>query len=264
MRGVWAKYDRGVEQLQTLHKELLAFGQQTHPYSVIAQEDRERGHHVFRLYPRWELKGIFRWGAMLGEIVHDLRSALDQLISQLVLLNGGAPDYGHSYPIYATEPKEGFAEVTRRQWTDKRGRKRHGPLFGVSDEALAVIEALQPYKRQDALLLRRLHALWNIDKHEQLVPLFLIGPAATVELTDATLIDRQPDRMEAGAYVVEITVEYGSNPHVDVKPSAPLDIAFQEGVPIVEEFRRTAALILQDLLIPLSEMFPEMQGLPLP
>jgi hypothetical protein len=261
LRGVWAKWDRAIEQLKALDEEIRAFGREANPYTVRVETNVERTHYVFYIYPEWEKARVFRWGAIVGEIVHDFRSALDQLVWQLVLLNGAEGRKSHSFPICGNEPSQGFGVHMRREWTDSRGKVRYGPLFGVSKDALTIIERYQPYKGGDGLLLARLHAFWNIDKHNHLIPMYLIGEPARIDLKGGRLIDRLPDRFEDGAYVVEVVIEPGSDPHVDVEPSAPRDIAFDEGIPVVTELKRIGEVILPGVLIPLAELFPDLQGI---
>ncbi len=177
LHGVWAKWERAVEQLAALDKEVTAFcTSQPYPYGIRSYSNREAGRYRFEIDPAWPPGLVLRWGAIIGEIVHDFRSALDNLVWQLVKLNEREPDGGHSFPILEDEPSKGFAVQMRREWTDRRGRVHHGPLFGVGDDALAIIEACQPYKRDDGILLLRLHALWNIDKHRHLAPVHVEAP----------------------------------------------------------------------------------------
>lgn len=49
--------------------------------------DRDGGHYRCEIYPAWQAGVPYRWGA----IIHDYRSALDNLVWQLVILNGGEP-----------------------------------------------------------------------------------------------------------------------------------------------------------------------------
>jgi hypothetical protein len=57
----------------------------------------------------------------------------------------------------------------------------------------------------------------------------------------------------------------GPDPHVDVEPHAPIDIALSEGrEPIIEVLRDAAKVVLIGLLHPASEMFPEGAGIRLP
>jgi len=261
LHGVWAKWDRAIEQLKALDEEIRTFGHEPNPYTVRVETNAERTHYIFYIYPEWEKARVFRWGAIVGEIVHDFRSALDQLVWQLVLLNGHKPDTGHSFPVCSKEPSQGFTEAMLRPSRDKRHPERHGKLFGLHNDSLTIIERYQPYNGGDGLLLARLHAFWNIDKHNHLIPMYLIGEPARINLKSARLIERLPDRFEDGAYVVEVIIEPGSDPHVDVKPGAPSDIAFDEGVRVVTELKRIGEVILPRVLIPLAELFPDLQGI---
>jgi hypothetical protein len=75
------------------------------------------------------------WCAVIGDIVHNLRSALDHLVCQLAVLNGNDIDCCKSsrtsFPICLTP--ESFSNASRRI----------SPL--INPDALALIEELQPY-----------------------------------------------------------------------------------------------------------------------
>jgi hypothetical protein len=93
--------------------------------------------------------------SIAGDIVHNLRSALDHLAHQLVLV--GSPDTAPSrrieFPIAET-PIKYEAEKARK-------------VEGMRPEAIEAIDRLKPYKGgNDALW--RIHELDNIDKHRAL------------------------------------------------------------------------------------------------
>ncbi len=262
LHGVWAKWERAVEQLAALDKEVAAFcAPQPYPYGIRSYSDPDGGHYRFEIEPAWPPGLVLRWGAIIGEIVHDFRSALDNLVWQLVVLNGGTPYSSHAFPVLTQKPSKGFAVQMRRKWTDKSGRVRHGPLFGLSDEATAIIEACQPYKRQDGILLVRLHALWNIDKHRHLAPVHVEAPPARLIPEDVTVLSRD-DRLEGGTYILEVTVPPGT--HVDVDPQQPTDITFGEPHPIVLELKRMGQLIIYGALLPAADLFPDLRGVGFP
>lgn len=266
LHGVWAKWDRAIEQLHTLNAEVGVFGSQPNPWGIVCQENRDRGEYVFRLDTNWEPGLVFLWGTILGEIVHDLRSALEQLVSQLVFLNGRLPIRSHSFPVLTKEPPNGFGVHMRREWTDPRGKVRYGPLFGLGDNAVALIEACQPYKGGDSALLLGLHSLWNTDKHQQLIPTTLTGNKPTLHVENAILMYRE-DRFDGDTYVIEVGIaEDGSglDPKVDVEPHAPDDILLSEGgpgPPVIRELQAVAQFILTDILIPAVDLFPAHSGL---
>jgi hypothetical protein len=93
--------------------------------------------------------------SIAGDIVHNLRSALDHLAYQLVLI--GSPDAVPSRRIEFP-----IAETATKYETEK-ARK----VEGMRPEAIEFIDRLKPYKGgNDALW--RIHELDNIDKHRAL------------------------------------------------------------------------------------------------
>jgi hypothetical protein len=163
--------------------------------------------------------------------------------------------------VLATEPAKGFAAQTRRQWIDNRGRQRHGPLFGLNNQATAIIEACQPFKLADGVLLQRLHSLWNLDKHRDLAPVHVVAPPARLSPHDVVPLTRE-DRFEDNVYVVEVTVPPGKV--VDIEPQRPTDVTLGQGTPVVLELKHMGQLVLIGLLIPAGELFPGLRGVGLP
>jgi hypothetical protein len=105
------------------------------------------------------------WGLILGDAVHNARSALDLLVCQLLALNGRTPTRWNGFPIYSTPPK------------DARERKRlAGYLAGLRPEHADGIRALQPFAlaggSREAWKLRTLGSLDNLDKHQLVHPVF--------------------------------------------------------------------------------------------
>ncbi len=136
-------------------------------------------------------------------------------------------------------PSKAFEVEMRREWTDKRGHPRHGPLFGVSDDATALIESCQPYKGPNGARLRQLRDLWNTDKHETLIPTILWGPVPEIKLTNSLLVAQPPGYFEGDTYVMEVLVAAQStsppDPNVDVETHALIDIALSDGrEPVIE------------------------------
>jgi hypothetical protein len=100
----------------------------------------------------------------MGDCLHNLRSSLDHLAWQLVLADGGTPTTRTDFPIFKCEGL--FRE-------HKKSKKAPtGVVGGVSQQAAALIESLQPYNRTDGS--PEEHPLWVvhhlniIDKHRRL------------------------------------------------------------------------------------------------
>jgi hypothetical protein len=105
---------------------------------------------------------------LAGEALYQLRSALDHLIHQLVILNGQAAKLTtsrrHQFPIF--DSAQGY------------GAKAARMIDGVSKDVADIIERAQPYKRttraprRDPLWI--LQDLNNTDKH-RLIPVSVLG-----------------------------------------------------------------------------------------
>jgi|HubBroStandDraft_1064217.scaffolds.fasta_scaffold01099_5 hypothetical protein len=96
-----------------------------------------------------------------GDILQNLRTALDYLVCALVRANGG--DDGRSaFPICNQEPI-----------SDQQKARFDTKINGMRDEAKEIIRRIKPYKGGDNILWS-LHALNNRDKHRLL---FTVGAA---------------------------------------------------------------------------------------
>lgn len=169
-----------IEQLRkeiTETKLLMGFGLgfepnfETGDYVVKLLEAHPRtgwGINASRGSPRPE-----RWPVIVGEIIHDLRSALDHLAFQLTatirqiayqaldLSHGLPPEWRNiSFPIQKSRSKF-RTDAERKLWG-----LENAPRF------LEFIEAQQPFARNptnpEAETLWILNDLWNIDKHRSL------------------------------------------------------------------------------------------------
>jgi hypothetical protein len=109
---------------------------------------------------RFRCQGLpYEVHVLMGDVAHNLRSALNHTATLLLEANGGVPlerGAGTQFPICANEPA--VLEV----------RAKHG---AVSAEALAIIESAQPYKGTWlGRLLAALNYVSNVDKHRKAAP----------------------------------------------------------------------------------------------
>jgi len=103
------------------------------------------------------------WSLVLGDVLHNLRSALDLLAWQAVIAGGGVPGKQTAFPVFSVNVKaQGDKGVT-------------GALKGAAPRLVESIRRFQPFNRcetQEALrndALRILHRLDIEDKHHLLV-----------------------------------------------------------------------------------------------
>jgi hypothetical protein len=97
------------------------------------------------------------WGVMLGDFLHNTRSALDHLVSALVVVSGGTVHHRHQFPICDT-PQRWRQRVVQPSPT--------ASWLGFIDPShIAVIEAVQPYQATGLKSLLVLQRFSNADKH---------------------------------------------------------------------------------------------------
>src|SRR3990170_302115 len=175
LEGPRIKVLRAKEQIGLLQSESQRFFNREVGGAFIGEFNRKT-----RMYPLRLRKGVevpLDWGVLIGEIIHNLRSALDGLVYQLAKPREAQPK-GTEFPIFLVGRPRGC----RRG----RGKKGKGCSAGgdhfhcrgrdrislLRREHRADIERLQPYKRwngqgQDPLWL--LHEINNADKHRLIV-----------------------------------------------------------------------------------------------
>jgi hypothetical protein len=112
----------------------------------------------------------FRWGAILGDVVHCLRAALDNIAWDATLMEQATK--GLSPPsTYPFAPRDPWGDIyfpvfdTEGGWLAAKKKN----LWGIGPLIEAIFEEYQPYKRgkptpQNSAL-HILHKLSNIDKH---------------------------------------------------------------------------------------------------
>ncbi|AGG07960.1 hypothetical protein [Dehalococcoides mccartyi] len=145
------KLQRANEHLDALLSQISRFIQNNPPHVVI-EEDQEDHLCILKIYcPKIDT----RFGIIVGEFAHNLRSSLDNLVWQLALSFTHNPNKHICFPV--TETNDADARKFIKSST-----------CGIHPEAIKLIETLQPYNegenfKQNSLW--KLHKLWNIDKH---------------------------------------------------------------------------------------------------
>jgi hypothetical protein len=159
------KLNRARLHYSSLQIEIAAWFQRR-PYGVFGEFEPKTSRYVFRIRM---FEGVPEgWGVLIGDIVHNARSALDHLAWQLVIVGGGTPTKSTVFPILENP----FA------W---QGGSGVGRLAGAHSEHIALVESFQPYHRADlygwswlgsarADPLALLAHLDNTDKHRVLIP----------------------------------------------------------------------------------------------
>jgi hypothetical protein len=149
------KIERARKQLRELEAELMICrGQRKNV--IIAQFDPDTGEEVPNSERCMNLQVLtFNAIATAGDIIHNLRSALDHLAHQLVRIGSPGKEVSRriEFPI---------AKDLATYESDKTGK-----IKGMRPEAKKAIDELKPYKGGNDSLWR-IHELDNFDKHRAL------------------------------------------------------------------------------------------------
>jgi hypothetical protein len=172
--GVHLKFQRAREHIAELERRGREF-METKPFEVYEEEEKDSGDLLTRVrvhnQPPPELSLV------IGDIVHNCRTALDHLAWQLVLANGATPGDNTAFPI--ARSKDSFPSFAKKC------------LKGVSKQAFSAVEALKPYPGGDDPFWR-LHQLDIEDKHHLLIPVGAAHRNVTLSMSFLGWEDLEP------------------------------------------------------------------------
>lgn len=230
LRSVSLKLARADDQTQALAKSIDDWSARN---PILAESQFRDGRLGFLVIQKEfaEPPPLDDWALISGEIIHNIRSALDNLAFALARMRCDPPE----------KPKQiSFPIFTDREEFLRNGRRN---ITQLPDEAVLLIERLQPFQRdgspqlgtpeQDSLVL--LQSLSNADKH-QVPAITLIAPttithnaAALFYSDEDAAANTPPDvRFHAGPLAPgAVLLEYRTN-----RPIASVNGAF-EGLAMV-------------------------------
>ena len=127
---------------------------------------------------------------ILGDVIHNLRAALDHMIWELVSRCNGTPTGELYFPVCETRAK-----------LKKAINNGQIKVLGA-DIADLILNYIKPYKRGNNLLFA-LHSLDIIDKHRLLIPVFSIVslPGVTGQMGGITIEDCTFTVQEGGTFI---------------------------------------------------------------
>lgn len=235
--GVLEKLYRADDHLELLNKEWRDFiRMENGPYDFVIHIDPQSGDHL--IYAEIVKPPPPRLSAIVGDVLHNLRSALDHLAWALVERAGGKPGRHTFFPLCDTEG-QWLADVEHR----RRGDDRPSPLTGIDPGSpiWTFIQEVQPYKGAAyANALRGMRILSNADKHRTLLitgvypdpddfaAIIKWNPDAVLRRHEILLAPDQP--LKDGTKVAALNFDPSKpDPEVCVKGELGFDIAFSDG-----------------------------------
>jgi hypothetical protein len=195
---VFRKIDRSREHLEALQDSAKRFFDEHGDsiYRLHGESNSQRTKHLLRVELLRPLPTV-EWGVIVGDAVHCLRTALDQLVFTLSL----DPDDNAAWPVCRTE----------KEWVTKAPAM----LWGVPKPLIAAIDRSQPYHRGNAANehpLAILNSLSNTDKHKFIPVVALVPDDPEWELISTQGMESHGEvrlkagrLLEDGAVVLEIS-----------------------------------------------------------
>lgn len=173
--GFYAKIDRAKEHLDRLKASFDSFATSGDSYAVLKEFDSKTGEYLFRIRIK-QPPPLVEWSLLIGDTFHNTRTALDHLFFALVLKNnsGGIKENTSSisFPILREASTFNGRRVNLERWVGKK--------------ALAMLEAIQPYKTPGGCSsspLLFLHDRDIFDKHKLLLPTIQVFKETTINVT---------------------------------------------------------------------------------
>lgn len=247
--GARLKVGRAREHMQALDVQCRA-AVDDHPHSLFVETDPKTGEHIVKFktdganYPD-QIKLI------VGDVIHNLRSALDHVAWQLADFDSGRPPGRWvQWPIFHKE-----SDYLRHE--DKY-------LEGINAGHRTTIRALQPYHvmepglsldiRARLVLLLTIGRLDDMDKHRLLVPTRAAAPASVQ--ADRVFVAKPYKaelkfpadwvRMEDGAEYFRIVSMTETEGQMQVEAQPIFTVLFGDPDLIFGEGHRAAAAVLED------------------
>ena len=215
--GVNAKVARADYGLSSLKDEMNRFCKNLR--QSVDREVREDTDEQVWIYRGETPKVPLGWSVRIGEILYNLRSALDHLVWQLVLANGQTPGRHNTFPIVSDESN----------WNKEKSRK----LKGMNEKDEEMIWRLQPYTGGmnlpfDVSAFWTLHTLCNIDKHRHLI-LGAISLDARKPIfgDDFSPVQGLKGQVYLGKIVKDKILSCFNNAETEIYPSFQIDVSFE-------------------------------------
>ncbi|MCC7428343.1 MAG: hypothetical protein IT557_15725 [Alphaproteobacteria bacterium] len=124
--------------------------------SISATDDLENRKRVWRVHIREAITE--KWGAIIGDIIHNARAALDHIMVSIVkYCSPETQDFNHVFFIISDTEAKFLSALP-------------GKTNGASPKAIEVLKRLRPYKNGNDILWI-LHKLDAIDKHRNILTL---------------------------------------------------------------------------------------------
>jgi len=193
------KIERAKKHIIDLQVELVTFFR-SNPYDIVPKNDVQSGEVRHYLARMEHIPLIIT--AITGDVIQNLRSALDHLAYQLLLVHRGVPGTDENIGFIVRNcPKEYKAALSR-------------PVKRMRQDAIDSLLSVEAYKGGKGHQIWVLNRLNNIDKHRLILA---VASASGSAITSTLDIGRQTEKMlglPAGSFPVVESAIYPADPQI--------------------------------------------------
>lgn len=222
--GAIGKLTRARHQLRDLNQRFIRYAE-SRPYRTVERVEQRPGETIadYRYIVELVSEPKREWGVLIGEVIHNMRSALDHTI----YATAQRPSRKNQFPIY----------TSRRGWDSQAGRMLRSVPLHVAE----FVESRQPFQasgteRPDQHMLAILNRLSNHDKHRLLhtaiTTLHSVSSPSVTMVRDVSAIHDVEFTMgplRVGADLARFTITPdGPNPELNLKGEFALGVAFTD------------------------------------
>lgn len=209
-----SKIARAKEHLKNVELEITSFFN-LHPNFIAHETDPKTGEQIWKVGN--EVAPVpTRIGLIVGDCLHNFRSALDHLVWELASVNGGRPTQETAFPLckdIARIAKYNCGKVSK--------------LKGLSEPQIAIIDELQPANGGN-IYLWWLHRLDITDKHRHLNLMTIFTDPHLTHIVMRTTRRVEAFRVYQGVVNKGTILLRTRNPEVQVNLQPTFEIAFNE------------------------------------
>lgn len=159
----WLKVERAAHHLEELEQQIRRI--ESAPFKLAKTKDSSNGDRVWVMETTAiaeHLLGVSMYGVIIGDFVHNLRSALDHAVWKLA----NPPSKANAFPVCFSESGSGESFYGTANEAGLGVRR----LRNVPNPAFDFVADVQPYNRlKDRDPLWELNEMWNEDKHRTLL-----------------------------------------------------------------------------------------------
>jgi hypothetical protein len=250
-RGFSRKLDRALTHIEALDKSIERW-LNSGAYLLVEETDTETGDQL--LVPKITKPPSDEWPLIIGDAIHNLRAALDQLVYALALREHQTTHPGQplpeeierrlQFPIIAISRDE--SRTVEEVYLDAANRQ----LQGVPIDAATRIQGLQPYHGANPLIepLNILNDLDIIDKHRRLHAVVIAPAIQEFQLGGGDMYVKKFKANNApvkhNTPILRYTIRATSSTPVQMQGRFARAIALGEGPPAIQQ-REVVGMLLE-------------------